>query len=1423
MATLPEISVPGAAALDAPPLQAPLAQPAPPPAPPAAPADPFAGLEEVSAEEATGAMGEFAGLEEVDALEALPVEQLNADRDTFDPVQYFSSNPDVARDPKKLEKLLAVYRQRDKEGLDAGQVLKAAVTEGPATVGKIFGGLRDAVAGAINVGLQPAVNVVGGVLTGDVFDKQRREALMEETRKVQKKGIAEFVAGTETSATGLSDLARTGLRKFEELNAQAAASQLGEEVGEKTDQQLLNQLAESAAFREQMAEVASGRGETLKAVGLDADTLAQEGITLDPEVIERLSLVDPLTIVAGAGGFQVVNSAGKVLISAATRQAAEETLGRILAKGVTAIPRAGGKALEKTGQAVQGISRRVGPSDAALGSMLATAASGINPAAGAIGFGARLAAPAVGRATSAVGRAAVRATDTIANSATFQKALTGAAEGAAAGAPLAALAEDDTTAGAIIGAGATLGAGARGVITGAGAPGRAISRARLAPKEGVFAQTSSKSYGIEPNFDAAHAEAIKTLPQDAQNTINSLREATRELGAEIYSLQPEVYEQSLLEHAERAKGAPLTAAEIAEVRNVSDTQGYFDVSLTTPEGTPRRVVFLNSAGDAPHEVGHLFNAVLSPERSAELLQAARESYTPEQIAQYKADYQQRLGRTVSDDAALNEIIAENFSQLLRNTPIRQLSTPPGLLQEIGNTLVNFAEEAGLDLTAGTKTPAGAPSSLRFNDAVRNAAREVLQPRPAEPAPARPTQMTLSEAARELGDLVEPTTPTPLVTRRQAAPRDFPVVSSEEAAGVAVVEPRAPRTTRARARETAAVTEEATRPEVVEAQTLAAEAPAEVPVGGTRLPRELLGQIAESIATQEGVKLNYLSAPGEPAAAITSNRTTRRAIIEAFRDMPPEARALWEKTFFPEKVTRTQSGNYQIQGWAPEVFASNAHKLAKFLAETPEAQSLSPYAVDPNTKTFTPEAWQELYRDTQTFVQNQMRGATGSGEPLVVPRSVTEAGGFAPAVRAGARALDQTKADFINALFNFKLPETPRMQRGRRPLNVMGQEVSAATMPGRVESPVRPRGEFTGEEAVAQGIEGVSIAEVNPLRNQLEAAALAAKKPMPSFIEVIQKLNLENIKEIQGVPEQPQFRGNTLTLSAGFQPRDWRVTGQKGGQPAEVVVRAEDIAAARRMAQDEGLSRVTRVETADLMENAMFQAAASPVETVDMVKAMSPAEFMEWSRSLPTSLTGEALSLGRAAPDQAFVADLKTQYEAIGPKAMVALRAMKFDDASAISAQAQFFKEAYEAATGTGGVGKSLKAADPDYAPPFPQFQAKAAPKGVAKPAASATFTPMPQAEAERIADAIYVAEGGAKAKKPYGILSVKVANEAEARRVAVNTIRNNWKRWHDAGKPGEYLEFLAKRYAPVGAENDPQGLNKNWLKNVRAGLAKTKK
>lgn len=82
---------------------------------------------------------------------------------------------------------------------------------------------------------------------------------------------------------------------------------------------------------------------------------------------------------------------------------------------------------------------------------------------------------------------------------------------------------------------------------------------------------------------------------------------------------------------------------------------------------------------------------------------------------------------------------------------------------------------------------------------------------------------------------------------------------------------------------------------------------------------------------------------------------------------------------------------------------------------------------------------------------------------------------------------------------------------------------------------------------------------------------------------------------------------------------------------------------------------------------------------------------------------------------------------------------------------------------------------------------------------------------DQIANAIYKLEGGAKAKAPYGILSVKVSSPAQARRICLNTIANSRKRWLAAGRPGDELNYLADRYCPPSA--DPVG-NRNWKRNI---------
>lgn len=89
--------------------------------------------------------------------------------------------------------------------------------------------------------------------------------------------------------------------------------------------------------------------------------------------------------------------------------------------------------------------------------------------------------------------------------------------------------------------------------------------------------------------------------------------------------------------------------------------------------------------------------------------------------------------------------------------------------------------------------------------------------------------------------------------------------------------------------------------------------------------------------------------------------------------------------------------------------------------------------------------------------------------------------------------------------------------------------------------------------------------------------------------------------------------------------------------------------------------------------------------------------------------------------------------------------------------------------------------------------------------------PLLGATDDQIANAIYRLEGGTRAKAPYGILSIKVRDAAHARRICLNTIRNNRVRWKKYGQPGAYLDYLADKYCPRSA--DPIG-NKNWKVNI---------
>ena len=85
---------------------------------------------------------------------------------------------------------------------------------------------------------------------------------------------------------------------------------------------------------------------------------------------------------------------------------------------------------------------------------------------------------------------------------------------------------------------------------------------------------------------------------------------------------------------------------------------------------------------------------------------------------------------------------------------------------------------------------------------------------------------------------------------------------------------------------------------------------------------------------------------------------------------------------------------------------------------------------------------------------------------------------------------------------------------------------------------------------------------------------------------------------------------------------------------------------------------------------------------------------------------------------------------------------------------------------------------------------------------------------EEIANAIFWSEGGYEADYLYGIVSVSYDDIEEARRICLNTIRNQrirYKKDCENGYSEDFLTSLGDRYCPVEAHE----LNKYWLKNVK--------
>lgn len=1306
----------------------------------------------------------------------------------FNILQALQARPDAKEDPAAVSRIAKAWKlYRDQTGI---QDLK--ISNIPENIWGMAKGLFSY--GKDMPSLSPTqplktVQEVQGLLklveSGDITPEQ-----LEHVR-----GLTENVYATALSLEGLARQGKNLLGRMTEEERKLKLPGLPSfgAGGRPEADRDIDKLFEDEAVLEGTQALATGKRELLPGLGKLTSFLESKGAPLRPEKIQEKAAGDPLTFYLFGKVFGAMSKAAPTVLS-------EQALAR--AGGATA---AGvGKAAEVTGKVGQTVIPPVAavlPVAGAIKGGLLGGSVGSVTGGVAAGYGAGRLAAAGLRSRIPTMAALESAGKQIAGKTPVVSPYAQLAKSIAEGTPAAAYEVGKGLAADValtfpaetpeemqgIGIGAAFGLFGAGTRMG----GHVLSGQIVGPREYGVAKPV-RPRGLFPSLDAISNRAYEASPDGVKTRVNAVRGWVHTLwdnGEFIYAPRPEAGQPDPLVTAltgiRDSQGNPVVSE--AQAKLWAGQEGVFSKDVGG-----RKLIIARDVESAPHEAsGHGLEDVLgeSTMRQIDAMIQADPKYSGQALDAIAQDYASRVkdssGKPLWDQATPWQDFLLTISKWGRDEAKEKLvreqtGVGPYTPEAAEKLWADRVAASGGDEVSAWKsvlTPEEQDAAAR-----RYMSREIF----AENADASfkhgaaPDAAIADKIARVIGNFVRYIGGEPLAGRTSEGlgiPLSLDVVQAHRrgtrgvvAARGPVVEPKGRPAVTPRPAGGIPSTPEQQSQAAEDARLAAANAPSTpLAAGGTKSAREILGTIAESIANRAGVKINYSSAPDEPAASITSNRKSRREIIEAFRSMPAEARALWEKSFFPERVLSLKNGGYQVLGWSPEVFAANAHKtalaLSDMIANDPAYARLSPYPIDPKTGSFTPEGWQQLYADTQTFVQNQISGRTGSGVPLVIPKEMRETGAFAPPLQLGA-PLEQGKSDFISSLYSFKLPETARITGGRMPLSIVGAEVSEATIPGRTVEPVRPRPEFEGPKAEALGIEGRPILEVNPFRNALETAAKDTGVPLPSLIESIQRLNLESIKEVAAAPELPQFRGNTLTLTAGFMPSDNprairaaavrdRRTGREfiGSWHGDALIKAMDAGLSDRRAdylegfvtntpgefldRDQGTARGIELGQIqpELAEAAKVRGAgiehltnetlmapewgkqlptpgAEPVpEIQDLVRQVHQTTAEQW-QSLVRSPEARGASsyahqAGMRARTPADLALLKSTYELLADLGAAALKAREPQLALEYGVKKQAVREAYEAATGrtmdgTEDVSSTIRQLhDPNYTPPVP--------------------------------------------------------------------------------------------------------------------------
>lgn len=1369
----------------------------------AEPADPFAGAIKP------------VGAHTSEDIKGVDTAALVADKD-FHPVEWLAANEQQAlADPALLQKVQDVYEQRYKN--QKGAVRSFVENLAPSKLVPATVGVAKGLASAVSEPFAVLGRAAGKASTGDI--KGAAGEVAAAPQAVAEAGTRDVNLAYRTAR----GLAESGAVLPPQISIPLQVAFKG---GPSTPQDFRSRLFFDVELQKQEEAARAGNSDLAKFLGTDTESLAKAGVVVNPESVEKLSVVaDPVNFIPIGAAVGAVSKGGKfVVASLASAEAADK-----LAKALNT-------AVRVPGAAAATLTEALGKLAVPAGEGLAKGAKAVRtaPLGGSLGLavkGTALGAEGAGKVLSVAGKVTKAAAPVVGNIVT--EGLKGGLEAGAVTFPLTIGASDEEREALMgnIGLAAALRPGLGLAAQGAQAAGNATRNAvaaRIYKSVERAATPKSASYGTDPRLDLAHEQQMANTPSATQNVVNYFREFFRPAGIEIYTLD-----------------GPSFVKNVDQVGGAEKAKGFFVKrgERINADGTQTQVnqIFLNGGADAiGHELYHAFEG-LDPEGAKNLKSEISKSWTPDEQKQWKQTYESALNgglpeeqwtRRLSDDDLLSEAAAEIFGRVLEATDLT--GTKDGVQNRAAHLLANGLEKVGFPL-GGPQVAKGPgvselgirPTKRQFdvaqsflrdiaartreNGSVIGAAREPVTLKELQPGEISRRQEPPSTPPAAPPVAPVPTPPPPAPAAPAAAQATRPPISvtglTEPPAAPATIPENIPGT--------------ASQPADFAAKRSAVTNAADAATAAANLGPEVQKVVQDVNAAidqgQTAFEVEHHGVKSEGGREVT--RTPRRTeqeeayVRESEGALPSDVREQHQKVSSFVRWDVTKDGTPQFIGYSLDKALANIEHLVRW---SKERGVEIPYDG-------TPESFRQAAEDLKDYYNNQAHGYRGDGEVFVRPTEDIQVSIPPEDPNYTPVKLSPEKTQFLNAAQGTQLavPLTVREQRGKIPGNIKAQLLNELQggKPITTADVKKFKTKVGGRE--------FAIAEVNPLRAEMQKAGV----PVRQLIEVTERLNADDIlsarpradidvkpgvtditrsgflpsaeeaKQIRsrlivrnpdgsipltGSPEMlskiaavispddvkevdkvvvRKYEGDNLKPIAELRRKPWLPDGAfvdqikrtlTGDVPesnrglqvtdfsdtgSKFLPSGDDIKAETERRMEEKIklgypdSEQTRKKVAqeidfdlrrgkplrkEIGEGASFFLPSNPDDVVrhaiDVMNMTTP-QFSEFTKSDPGGLTGAAFKLGLGLEDRSSLDVLKRSEQEARERMMVAKNARNLDDMFSYSTRRQYFKEALEAATGTGGSKDMLtKMLGEAYKPPFPETAAEPAGKFAPSPA-----------------------------------------------------------------------------------------------------------